>query len=43
VSGPSMLTAAALSAIQQARYDPYRLNGEPVEVQTTINVIFRLD
>jgi len=32
-----------LSAIQQARYQPYRLNGDPVEVETTINVIFRLN
>jgi len=43
VSGTPMLVQAALSAIQQARYEPYRLNGDPVEVQTTINVVFRLD
>ena len=43
VSGPPMLTAAALSAIQQALYEPYRLNGDPVEVETTISVVFRLD
>jgi periplasmic protein TonB len=43
VSGPPMLTAAALSAVQQARYEPCKLNGDPVEVETTINVIFRLD
>jgi len=43
VSGHPMLAAAALSAIQQARYQPYRLNGDPVEVETTINVIFRLN
>ena len=38
-----MLAAAALSAIEQARYQPYKLNGDPVEVETTINVIFRLE
>jgi len=38
-----MLAGAALSAIQPARYEPYRLNGDPVEVETTIHVIFRLD
>ena len=43
VSGPPMLAQAALSAIALARYEPYRLNGEPVEVETTINVVFRLD
>lgn len=43
VSGPPMLAQAALSAIARARYEPYRLNGDPVEVETTINVIFRLD
>lgn len=42
VSGPPMLAAAALSSIEQARYEPYRLNGDPVEVETTINVVFKL-
>jgi len=42
VSGHPMLAGAALSAIEQARYQPYKLNDEPVEVETTINVIFRL-
>jgi periplasmic protein TonB len=42
VSGPAMLQNAALDAIRQARYQPYRLNGEPTEVQTTITVNFRL-
>jgi protein TonB len=42
VSGPEMLRGAALEAIREARYQPYRLNGEPVEVQTTITVNFRM-
>ena len=42
VSGPPMLTGAALSAIEQARYKPYKLSGEPVEVETTINIVFKL-
>ncbi len=41
-SGPEMLRAAALEAVARARYAPYRLNGEPVEVQTVIRVEFRL-
>jgi periplasmic protein TonB len=42
VSGPTMLQSAALEAIRGARYQPYRLNGEATEVQTTITVNFRL-
>ncbi|MGC2544229.1 MAG: energy transducer TonB, partial [Silvibacterium sp.] len=37
VSGPVMLAQAALTAVNRARYQPYKLNGEPVEVETTIN------
>jgi protein TonB len=37
-----MLRQAALDAIRAARYRPYRLNGSPTEVQTTITVNFRL-
>jgi protein TonB len=29
--------------VKQWRYRPYLLNGEPVEVETTINVDFKLD
>jgi protein TonB len=43
VSGPPILASAALSAIAQARYEPFKLNGDPVEVETTINVIFKLE
>jgi len=42
VSGPAILQRAALDAIRTARYQPYRLNGSPTEVQTTISVNFRL-
>jgi protein TonB len=42
VSGPAMLTQAALDAVRTWRYRPYLLNNEPVEVDTTINVIFTL-
>lgn len=42
VSGHPMLAPAALEAVKQWRYKPYVLNGEPVEVQTTINVNFIL-
>lgn len=42
ITGPEMLRSAALDAIRAARYQPFRLNGEPIEVQTTITVNFRL-
>jgi peptidyl-prolyl cis-trans isomerase A (cyclophilin A) len=42
LSGPDLLRQAALDAVQQWRYRPYLLNGQPVEVRTTINIIFTL-
>ena len=42
LSGPAMLQKAALDAIRGARYRPYKLNGEPTEVQTVITVNFRM-
>jgi protein TonB len=42
VSGPGELTDAAVSAVKQWRYKPTTINGEPVEVDTTIAVVFTL-
>ena len=42
VSGHPMLAQAALEAVKQWRYKPYFLNGEPVDVDTTININFTL-
>lgn len=42
VQGPDALQMAAIDAVRQWRYRPYMLNGEPVEVDTTINVIFQM-
>jgi protein TonB len=42
LSGPPMLTVAAEDAVRTWRYRPYMLNGEPVVVETTVNVIFHL-
>jgi protein TonB len=42
VSGPPLLMKSALDAIRQWRYKPTMLNGEPVEVDTTISVVFSL-
>jgi len=42
VSGHPMLVPSAIQAVKQWRYRPYLLNGQPVEVETTITVIFSL-
>jgi periplasmic protein TonB len=42
LSGDPQLTKAAIDAVQQWKYKPYLLNGEPVEIQTQITVNFRL-
>jgi protein TonB len=43
ISGPAMLQQAALDVVSHWRYRPYLLNGQPVEVETTVNVIFTLN
>jgi len=40
VSGPPMLQQAAIDGVSRWRYKPYLLNGEPVDVETTIQVNF---
>jgi TonB family protein len=43
ITAPSAsLAASSLAAVSQWRYRPYLLNGEPVDVQTTVNVIYSL-
>ena len=42
LSGPPMLAAAAEEAVRTWRYRPYQLNGNSVDVETTINVVFHL-
>jgi len=43
VFGHALLIDAALQAVRQWRYRPTILNGEPVEVETTIDVNFKLE
>ena len=38
-----LLNQSALDAVKQWRYRPYILNGEPVEVDTTVTVTFTLN
>ena len=42
VSGPALLMRAAMDAVHEWKYRPTMLNGEPVEVDTTIDVVFSL-
>ena len=43
VSGNSLLVPAAMKAVKQWRYAPTLLNGEPVEIKTTIDINFNLN
>jgi protein TonB len=42
ISGPDELQPSSLDAVRQWTYKPYLLNGDPVEVTTTIKVIYSL-
>jgi periplasmic protein TonB len=41
-SGPALLQQAAIDAVKQWRYQPYLLDGQAVEVETTVSVVFTL-
>jgi TonB family protein len=42
LSGDALLSKAAADAVKQWKYQPYLLNGEPVEIQTQITIHFKL-
>jgi TonB family protein len=42
VSGPPLLLKASMEAVKQWVYEPTTLNGHPVEVDSTISVVFTL-
>ncbi len=37
-----MLQQASIDAVRKWVYEPYLLDGEPIEVETEINVVFSL-
>lgn len=43
VEGDPVLSPAAIEAVRQWRYEPCLLNGQPIEVQTTIDLVFTLN
>jgi len=42
VDGDPILAGAAMQAVVKWRYSPYKLNGEPIRMHTTITLIFKL-
>jgi TonB family protein len=40
ISGPTNLKDSAVKAVLQWRYNPTLVNGAPVEVDTTVSVVF---
>lgn len=42
VSGPPILQGAAIDAVKTWLYRPFLLEGKPVEVETTVDVVFTL-
>jgi periplasmic protein TonB len=41
LSGDPRLAAAAIEAVKQWKYKPYLLDGEPIQIQTTITLNFK--
>ena len=42
VSGPRLLSSAAMTAVREWRYEPTFVNGDPAETLAEITVVFRL-
>ena len=42
VSGPRDLIDASVGAVQQWRYRPYTVKGDPVDVETTIRIQYHM-
>ena len=42
VSGPDLLTSAAVAAVREWRYEPTFVEGDPVETMADITIVFRL-
>ena len=41
ISGDARLATAAVEAVKQWKYKPYLLDGEPIDIQTTITLNFK--
>jgi TonB family protein len=43
VDGPPLLSQSSRDAVQQWKFKPYVLNGQPIEVKTVVAVYYNLD
>jgi protein TonB len=43
ISGPPILRQPAMDAVRQWKYDPARLNGQPVALHLGVTVRFRVE
>jgi protein TonB len=43
LSGPAIFVQPTLNAVRQWKYKPQTSNGQPVEVDTTVDVVFSLN
>jgi TonB family protein len=43
ISGPALLRQAAIYAVREWRFEPTLLNGQPIEVETTVPIRFDLE
>ena len=41
INGPDVLARAAAESLRWWKFEPYRVNGQPVEVETTLSVEFK--
>jgi protein TonB len=41
LNGPELLAQAAMDALRWWKFEPYRINGEPAVVETTVAVEFK--
>jgi protein TonB len=41
LNGPDVLAGAAMDALRWWKFEPYRINGEPAVVETTVAVEFK--
>jgi outer membrane biosynthesis protein TonB len=42
VSGPRLLSSAAITAVREWRYEPTFIDGDPAETRAEITIVFRL-
>jgi len=42
VSGPDVLISPTVNAVRKWKYKPYLLNGQPIELDTTVEVHYYL-